>query len=262
MTHEQIEELLGAYALDATEPGETREIEAHLAECPRCRAEIAAHLEMAALLGSASVEAPAGLWDKIASSVAQDRPRPSTGPPAPALPPNVVPLGVHGRGDGPRSNRRWAAWGALAAVAAAVVAVLGVEVGQLHSQVERLQKTVAQGNLGLLATEASAAPHQTIKLLADRRPAATVIVTRSGDAYWLSSSMRNLPASETYQLWGLARGKPVSLGLVGPHPDAIDFFKLEPDISELLITAEPEGGTTGPTTAVLAQGAVPPSTVS
>ena len=83
-----------------------------------------------------------------------------------------------------------------------------------------------------------------------------------GDAYWLSSSMRNLPPSETYQLWGLARGKPVSLGLVGAHPDAIDFFKLERDITELLVTAEPEGGTTGPTTTVLAEGAVPRSSVS
>ena len=46
-----IELLLGAYALHATEPGESLEIEAHLAECPRCRAEVAAHLEMAALLG-------------------------------------------------------------------------------------------------------------------------------------------------------------------------------------------------------------------
>ena len=93
MMHEQIEELLGAYALDATEPGERREIEAHLAGCPRCRAEVSAHQDMAALLWSAGTEAPVGIWEKIAISIAEDRPRPSTSPPAPALPPNVAQRG-------------------------------------------------------------------------------------------------------------------------------------------------------------------------
>jgi len=258
MTHEKIEEMLGVYALDATEPRERAEIEAHLAECPRCRAEVAAHLEMAALLGSSATEAPAGLWEKIASSIAEGTSGPASEPPAPLL-------GLRG-GAGPSRSAprrpRAVVWVAAAAIAAAVVAFLGVEVAQLHAQVGKLHTEVAAASLKSAAMEAAAGPHQTISLaLADRKPGATVIVVRSGQAYWLWSSLGDLPTSETYQLWGLARGKPVSLALVGADPHATYAFTLEPRVTELMVTAEPEGGTPGPTTAVLAQGAIPSTAV-
>ena len=41
--HEDFQDLLGAYALDAVDPTERDEIERHLATCPRCRAEVAEH---------------------------------------------------------------------------------------------------------------------------------------------------------------------------------------------------------------------------
>jgi len=59
LTHHEIEELLGAYALDAVEPQETLEIEEHLRGCPRCRTEVGQHREMAALLAHAG-QAAAG----------------------------------------------------------------------------------------------------------------------------------------------------------------------------------------------------------
>ncbi len=37
MKHEEVSELLGAFALDAVDGDEYEQIEAHLAECPRCR---------------------------------------------------------------------------------------------------------------------------------------------------------------------------------------------------------------------------------
>ena len=58
MTHAEIAELLGAYALDAVSPDEAAEIEEHLAECPRCRAEVSAHREVAGVLGNLSGTAP------------------------------------------------------------------------------------------------------------------------------------------------------------------------------------------------------------
>lgn len=39
--HDYYRELLGAYALDALEPAERRELEEHLATCPECREELA-----------------------------------------------------------------------------------------------------------------------------------------------------------------------------------------------------------------------------
>ena len=39
----------------------------------------------------------------------------------------------------------------------------------------------------------------------------------------VSSSLSLLPANETYQLWGIVRGQPVSLGLLGNQPRAVPF---------------------------------------
>ena len=77
----------------------------------------------------------------------------------------------------------------------------------------------------------------------------------------LESSLRELPSSKTYQLWGLARGNIVSLGLVGPDPHSVAPFRIEAGITTVMVTAEPSGGTPKPTLPVVAQGTVPPVTV-
>ena len=127
MTHDEIEELLGAYALDALDADERQEVEDHLATCPRCRAEIAAHREVAALLGNPAGDVPAvapeDLWDRISASL-QDEP--------PALSPVVRPT----------RWRRFAAIVPLGAVAAALILVVGLlaaKVGSLDQQGERAQ---------------------------------------------------------------------------------------------------------------------------
>src|SRR6476660_9423987 len=56
--HEDIQELLGVYALDATDADETAMIDAHLATCPWCREELRQHREVAAVLASGTDVAP------------------------------------------------------------------------------------------------------------------------------------------------------------------------------------------------------------
>ena len=70
----EIEELIGAYALDAVEPDERAAIEAHLAECPRCRAELAEHLEAASYLSYTGAPAPERLWGRIAAALEEPPP--------------------------------------------------------------------------------------------------------------------------------------------------------------------------------------------
>src|SRR5690606_35755181 len=55
---DEFTELLGAYALDAVEPDEREAVERHLADCPRCRSEVAEHREVAAYLAHAGTDAP------------------------------------------------------------------------------------------------------------------------------------------------------------------------------------------------------------
>ena len=77
MTHDEAEQLLGAYALDATSVEEREQVEAHLAGCPRCQAEVASHREVTAMLAvGLGGEAPAGLWDKVAAATFSARPPP------------------------------------------------------------------------------------------------------------------------------------------------------------------------------------------
>jgi DNA-binding helix-hairpin-helix protein with protein kinase domain len=261
MTHAEMESLLGVYALDATEARESAEIAAHLAECPRCRAEVQAHQEVAAMLGSAGGEVPPGLWAKISASLASTSPVPGEPVPERPLaggPPAATPLPRRRQGA-----RRALGWSSVGALAAAVAAVLGVEVANLHSQVDGLRADVARQGIAGAAAAASASPHTTIRLLATNQATmATVIVLPSGAAYWVTSSLSDLPSSRTYQLWGLAHGRPVSVGLMGPDPRTIGYFRLEAGTTKLMVTAEPGGGTPLPTTAVLAVGDVPPSALS
>jgi hypothetical protein len=76
MSDAQLDELLGAYALDAVDDDERREIEAYLSANPRARAEVDSHRRVAAMLAVGDQAAPKDLWNRIAS----------------ALPLNAVPL--------------------------------------------------------------------------------------------------------------------------------------------------------------------------
>lgn len=67
--HDVIQELLGAYSLDAVEPDEVVEVEGHLATCARCRQELAGYREVTSLLAHTGGEAPAGIWDRIAAGM-------------------------------------------------------------------------------------------------------------------------------------------------------------------------------------------------
>lgn len=255
MTHDKIQELLGVYSIHATGPEERQGIAAHLEECPRCRAEVSGHDEVVAMLASPAPEAPAGLWAKVASSIAEDKPRTDESVPSLARPGEVVPLDVRRE---PRRRPRGGAWIAGIAAAAAVAAWAGVGMAQLRSQVSTLKKELSQTGIAEAAAQAGGGPHKTIRLTsAAHSPAVTILATPLGGAYWLSSSLPRLGASQTYQLWGLVDGKPVSIALVGPNPDSLGYFRLERNVSKLMVTAEPEGGTPVPTAPVLAQGSVP-----
>jgi anti-sigma-K factor RskA len=119
---------------------------------------------------------------------------------------------------------------------------------------------VSAAGVAQAAAQAAAGPHSTVRLATpDGARAATVVVAPRGLAYWVSSRLAELPASKTYQIWGLVRGKPVSLALLGPDPRQPGLFRVEAGTIKLMVTAEPAGGTPLPTTAVIAAGSVPVS---
>jgi anti-sigma factor RsiW len=243
MDHDELESLLGAYALDAVDPDEAQAIEEHLLTCPRCLAELSAYREVAAAIGNTGAEAPRDLWDRIAARLDAESPVPN----AQAL---ISSLPRPAR----RLRYRWPA--ALAAAVIAIVA-LSLQVANLDNQVHQRNGSQSQALASAVST-VLAQPHQTITLSsASSNYRGTIVVGREDGAYWVASNLPTLSSKETFQLWGLVRHKIVSLGLLGSDPKRFSAFRLQHGTRTVMVTIEPEGGTPAPTSNVVVAGTVP-----
>lgn len=221
--HNEIQDLLGAYALDAVELDERRRVEAHLAGCSRCRAEVADHRDTAASLAFAGGDAPAGLWDRIAGEIRAGRP-------------DSVPE----RGATARARRR--RWIAPAAAAASIVAAaaLGAQVVLERDRVDRAE--TASATVERLAERALTADDARVAdLKGDIGPDVRAVVEPSGTGFVFAEELPTLPDDQTYQLWGVRGDTVVSLGVFGPDPGVVAFTAAS-DTEVLAITAEKAGG--------------------
>ncbi|HWE62672.1 MAG TPA: anti-sigma factor [Chloroflexota bacterium] len=75
MTHDELRESLGAYALDALSSSERDEVDAHLQTCAHCRAEVTELSSAADQLALLTIERdpPPGMRDRLMAMVEQDR---------------------------------------------------------------------------------------------------------------------------------------------------------------------------------------------
>jgi hypothetical protein len=220
MTHAEIQELLGVFALDALDDDEAEAVRRHLADCPRCQGEVADHREVAALLAYAGAPAPPQLWDRIAANLEE---------PPPAL--QLQPVG-------PKPGRRIVTFRAAAvafAVAAASIIGLGVEV-------IRLDRRLPSAALPAVIAQALNAPGATkVSLTSTTGAAADAVVLPNGQGYLTSANLAPLPAGHVYQLWGQIQGRLISLGILGQDPNQA-AFSTEGHVTLLAITAERSPG--------------------
>ena len=77
----ELDDLLGAYALDAVSADESRRIEEYLAINPRAAAEVQEHREVATMLAFTGMDAPEGLWSKIEQELDAPAPEPDLNSP-------------------------------------------------------------------------------------------------------------------------------------------------------------------------------------
>ena len=236
---EPIDELLGAYALDAVDDHERRQVEAYLETDPRARAEVEAHREVAAMLAFSGERPPDGLWDRIAGALEEAAPTPG-----PELA-RVLPID--------RRRRRRGLLGTVAAavgVAAAAVAITLVVVDRTGSD-----EPFDAGTIDQAFGQAWASPDgRHTELVADTADfSADAVVLPTGTGFLSASGLPELPETETYQLWGVYGDDDViSLGVLGNRP-GIEPFTAEDDVQTLVITREQAGGVMASTTgAVLA----------
>lgn len=241
-SHEEIEALLGAYALDAVEPDEAAMIEAHLAECPRCTAEVADHREVAAMLAHSGAPAPDGLWSRIVESLEETPPEMSL--------PLTASVGTDGAVVDLAERRRTGRivrWLPVGAAAAAVFVIVGLVAGILVAgddggppdraddvalvQLEDVARRVLNDPDAVKVT--LSAPEGELSA-----PAA---IDADGSGYLLGSALPALDEQRTYQLWGVRDDVVVSLGVLGASPGVVAFH-VDEGVRALVITEEVAGG--------------------
>jgi anti-sigma-K factor RskA len=241
-------DLLGAYALDALDDDEAAQVANHLAGCPRCSQEVDDHRETIALLAAAGGPAPEGIWERIASSIADDTDRSAQAPPHLVRPPR---------------RRAWVrpAWAAALAAAAAVAVLVGVQtarVDQLNHRVDQLSNAARQsgGFQGLAAAlvDPTARHYTLVSTGSGGRELGQLVVLPSGASYMFATHMPQLASDRTYQLWSLVKGRAVSVGLLGTNPGTV-AFTVDPSFvaTAYMVTVEPAGGVVAPTAAPVAQ---------
>jgi anti-sigma factor RsiW len=226
-----IEALIGAYALDAVEPDERAAVEAHLATCPRCRAELADHLEAASMLAYTGAPAPEGLWDRIASALEE---------PPPAMRLEVV--GQPGRAR-PRRSRRSLVLAGLAAAAVLVIAALSLQVLHQGGQIDRLSSQTALRRAADQALDDPTSQKLTLASPTGAKSSAIAVLSDTGTGYIMATDLPTLPKDRTYQLWAITPTQVVSLGLLGTDPH-LNAFPAHGKITGLAVTNEVAGGVT------------------
>src|SRR4051812_3068060 len=267
MTHDELRELTGSYALDALSADDRSVLEAHLQTCADCSAEVDALRGVVAGLAYAvpQQDPPAALRARVL--------RAATGSAVVLLPSSQTRR---------KPSSAVAVWLSLAASLAAValglytltlrqrIGVLEDRLREANAQVERSEKAATLASL-----RAQTAKEMTAVLaagdvrridLVGQKPAPGA----AGHAFWSPSrrvllfSAANLPslrAGRQYQLWVIpSGGKPISAGMLdldqqGRALTLADSPNADP--GTVAVSEEPTGGVLQPSGPVVLAGALP-----
>jgi anti-sigma factor RsiW len=253
LSHQELDDLLGAFALDAVDGDEREQVEQYLRRSPRARAAVAEYRQTAAFLAHTGTEAPPGLWERIEEGLAESPPQLTT-------PEKVVPLARRRSGLSALPARRIAA--AVAAAAALVlIGVLAVQNVQQDNRISDLAREADRNGVLTAAEAASRDPNATKVRLSspDGGLAARVVYLPDGKGYLMQSNLRRLPTELTYQLWARVgeRQSPraISAGVLGPDPE-VTAFRVRGPVLGFAITEELAPGVVSSTNAAVAEGAV------
>jgi anti-sigma-K factor RskA len=244
--HDALREQVALYAIGALTSAERAKVEAHLATCAECAAELSASLPIGAALAQIvpQHDPPASLRAAILADAR--------------------------RTSSARSSTSWMPWLAAAAMLV-VTAGMAFYVGDLQRQVRRLEEELrdalvrvddGERRVAVALREAQAplpvltAPDVRMINLAGQAAAPAA----SARAYWsrtrglvmTGANLPPLPPGRTYQLWFIRAQTPVSAGLLQPETNGQLRAVLntpadlpEPDV--LAVTQEPAGGLPAPT---------------
>lgn len=241
MTHEELRDLIAAYALDALEPEAASAVEAHLPACDECREELNRLQGVAAELaaGVAPVEPPAALRERV---LAAARPRRLA----------IVPSRLQTAG---------------LAAAAALILILG---GVALVQFQRIRTLTT--HMGALSSRL-AAQERVLALLASPTSRTTMLRgsvqanvrfvydRATGQGALVVSDLRDPGASFVYQLWLVAGQEPQSAGVFRPIPGQPIVIPVNADFRRyqtvaISVESGPQGSSAGPTSIPILSGTI------
>ncbi len=253
MPRSEIDDLLGAYALDAVEPAEREMVERHLAGDAAARAEVDGMRETAAVLASLPVSdegAPAGLWVRIAGAIGLPLESDVDHGESQAASATVLPLAR------PRRSASIPMRVAvpIAAAAAIIIAVLAVQVAT--------RTPSRAGDFAAAYNHAVSSGAAKVRLQASSGGvvAAEIALQADGTGFLRNDNLARLPAGKTYQLWAISGSadarRVISAGVLGSEPRAAAFHVAERP-SSFAITVEDAPGVVASTQAPAVAGQVP-----
>jgi hypothetical protein len=263
LSPEELDALLGAYALDALDADERAPVEEWLARSPNARRDADELRETASLLAQATADLPTELWARIESRLG-DADHELDVPPLRLS--EVVDLGarrVTAASTSARSARRPWLVGIAAAVALAVAVTVGVVVGREVSDQDARIDRLAAGMEDDAMEQAALAAAMEPGARSTRLEAATgavlakVVTTADGRGYFMADEMPSLPAGRTYQLWALMGedldSAVVSVGVLGRDPTVM-AFNADPGVQGFVVTEEDAPGVAESTQPAMAEG--------
>lgn len=239
LSHEQIVDLIPAYALDALDEQEASTVKEHLEACPSCRTELRAYQVIASSMPLAvpQYQPPArvktALMERVAASQSESQPQAAPQPAPQAAPSWLERFNAFLRGG----------FGPLRLAGLAAILVLLASNLLLWRQVADLRAAQPE-MLGVInLTPAGNDPYATgvIIVSADRSHGTLVV-----------DNLRLLPEDQQYQLWLVKDSYRVSGGVFSVDDEGYGALWVHSDeplgnFTSFGITIEPHGGSEYPT---------------
>ena len=266
MTHDELRELSGGYALGILDEPDRRAFEAHLSTCASCAAEVRDFTSIASALALdvPQIDPPAALRERVLRAATIPASQPAA----------VEPITARRAIPEARRPRRESLLALLSAAAMVIAFALGAYAVSLQRRI-----TLLEGQVRAAADRAAQSQQQLVQLKAAADQSAQVrrilgagdlrrldlagtkaAPAAAGRAFWspaegLVVAFANLPATDAgrvYQLWVIPPGgSPIDAGLLDLQPDgralALARSGTSQRVGTVAITLEPAGGSAVPT---------------
>lgn len=267
-----LRDLLPAYSIGATDPDETRFVEATLPRCPEVAAELSTYVQASQVLygrvPSAESQRPAGMHARFMARLEAQEAETSAGNQTPAQPPVTLPTNIRMLPtDTPISRRskmgrdnRVVMW--LGLVAAALLLFTNA-----YWILRQATPASEESNEIQVIASILNVTHHNIALQSPFDPSAGTVATvlwspAMDKAVLVSATLPSLAEDKTYQLWLIPEGEaPQSAGIFRRKADGSTAYVFEASqpldsFAAIAVSTEPAEGSTAPTTDPIALGEI------